>query len=471
MAHSVNVTQKGTGVATPVLSETGLPFVVGVAPLHLADHPAAVGSPIMLTSWAEAVDQFGYSSDWSKYGLCEVMYSHFKLFQKQPVIFVNLLDPETMKTAQTPQSTTVVNHKCDLGADVIASSVVVKASTSAETPLDVNEDYSVYYDDIGNCIVEVLPGGSAYSATALVIGYDKVSTAAITTSYVAMAFEKADLCITKFKVVPDIFLAPGYSDDSVVASAMVAKAGAVSGLFTAKALLDISTTSAATYSAAIEAKNNSGLTAPEAIYCWPCAAIGNLVFHLSTLEAGRMAATDGDNNGIPYESPSNKALPIDRLCLASGALVEQTLDQANALERVGIATALNFINGWVAWGNYTAAYPSNTDVKDYFIPVSRMFGWVGNTLILTFWSKLDAPMNRRRIHEIIDSANIWLNGLSQNEYLLGARVEMIDAENPLSALMSGIVKIHIYITPPAPMQEIDFVLEYDASYVPAALMS
>ncbi|MBR6321262.1 MAG: phage tail protein, partial [Lachnospiraceae bacterium] len=122
------------------------------------------------------------------------------------------------------------------------------------------------------------------------------------------------------------------------------------------------------------------------------------------------------------------------------------------------------------WGNYTACYPSNTDVKDYFIPVSRMFDWVANTLIQTFWSKLDSPMNRRLIDTILDSSNIWLNGLTGRGFLLGARAEMLEAENPLTDLMQGIIRIHIYMTPPSPAQEIDFVLEYDVNYVESALV-
>ena len=35
--------------------------------------------------------------------------------------------------------------------------------------------------------------------------------------------------------------------------------------------------------------------------------------------------------------------------------------------------------------------------------------------------------------------------------------------------MAGIIKIHIYMTPPSPAQEIDFTLEYDVSYVQSAL--
>jgi hypothetical protein len=46
---------------------------------------------------------------------------------------------------------------------------------------------------------------------------------------------------------------------------------------------------------------------------------------------------------------------------------------------------------------------------------------------------------------------------------------MIESENPVTNLMQGIVKLHVYLTPPSPAQEIDFTLEYDASYVTAAL--
>ena len=127
--------------------------------------------------------------------------------------------------------------------------------------------------------------------------------------------------------------------------------------------------------------------------------------------------------------------------------------------------------GWTAKGNYVGCFPANTDVKDYFIPVSRMFDWIGNTLIRTFWSKLDLPMTKRLLDTIQDTCSIWLNGLVSSEILLGARVEILGEENPVTSLMAGIIKIHIYITPPSPAQEIDFVLEYDPDYVTSALLS
>ncbi len=89
------------------------------------------------------------------------------------------------------------------------------------------------------------------------------------------------------------------------------------------------------------------------------------------------------------------------------------------VDAAGICTFLNFMGSWTAWGNHTGCYPKSTDVKDYFIPISRMFDYVSNTLIKTFWSKLDKPMNRRLIDTIVDSASVWLNGLVGAGYLRG----------------------------------------------------
>ena len=77
------------------------------------------------------------------------------------------------------------------------------------------------------------------------------------------------------------------------------------------------------------------------------------------------------------------------------------------------------MGGFVLWGNESACFPANTDVKDYFYSVSRMFGWVSNTIVLTFWGKLDKRLNRRLIDNICDTMNIWLNGLTAEEKILG----------------------------------------------------
>lgn len=465
MNHGVYTTEQATSVSTPVVAESGVAFVIGSAPVQSAANPAAVGVPVICTSWKEAVEKLGYSDDWDKYTLCEFMFSHFKLFCCQPVIFCNVLDI-SKNEAVAADDMAVADHKVKLPIEAIASTVVVKADNTA---CKAGTDFDTYVDG-EYLVIELLADGAAYAAESVNVAYSKV-TATVAAADVAAGIESVELCLTTLGIVPDLLCAPGWSHDPTVAAAMVAKAGSINGLFKAKAITDLNCTAAGakSYTEAIALKAANNMTDKDQIVCWPMLRNGNYKFHKSTQTAGLMAQVDTDNGGVPYESPSNKNLRCDGLVLADGTEVNLTLAQANLLNGAGISTALNFVNGWVEWGNYTGCYPANTDVKDYMIPISRMFAWVGNTLVKTFWSKLDKPMTRRLIDTVLDTANIWLNGLVGQGYLLGARVEMNEDENPLTNLMAGIIKLHVYITPPGPAQEIDFVLEFDSSYVTSAL--
>ena len=472
----IHVYEKATAVAIPVVADVGIPFVVGLAPVHTAAKPAKANVPVLCTSWDEAVEKLGFSYDWKKYTICEFIYSHFQLFGCQPVIFCNVLDTDTMKNTLEAKEYDVSDHKITLPFDTIAAGlkVSVPGDGGAEpTELKPDGDYTVLYDeDDGVCIVELLSSGSAYSAAKLSVSGSTVDTSAVVTADVVSGLGVIDACMSMVGVIPDLICAPGFSHLSVVAAIMATKAAGINGLFRAKALVDVDcgAEGVTEYSALTPWKNKNNMVDENQILCWPMVKLGDYKFHMSTQLAGLMAKVDTDNAGVPYESPSNKNYKMDGCCLEDGTEVNLTFEQSNIIAGYGIVTALNFMSmGWTCRNNYTACYPANTDVKDQFIPVSRMFDFVGNTLIRTFWSKLDKPMNRRLIDTIIDTCNIWLNGLVSQEYLLGARAEYLEEENSLVDLMAGILHIHIYITPPSPMQECDFTLEYDTNYVTSAL--
>ena len=470
--HGVYVNELASAVSTPVAVETGIPFVIGLSPVHTADNPAAAGQPVLCNSFSEFVDKLGYSDDWATYPLCEFAYSQFKLFGMAPVIFCNLLDPATHKSAVTAADKTVTGYKVELTVKAIDDAgLVVKAQGGNGTAYVKDTDYAVYYNEAGKLVVELLPDSTHYSETSLNIAYNEVTPASINGTAVAAGIENIELCMTKLGIVPDLICAPGFSDASAVAAVMAAKAQGINGMFPAIALVDVSTAAsggADEYSEVITVKNGANMTGALEIACWPLAKLGDKVFHMSTVVAGRIALTDAEF-GAPYASPSNQAIQVDSLVVAAGTEINLTLAQANILNNGGIVTALNFMGGFRLWGNYTGCYPASTDVKDYFIPIRRMFNWVTCTLIRSFWDRVDSPMNRRLIDSIVDTANIWMNGLAGSGYILGGRVEYLAEENPTTALMSGIIKLHVFITPPSPMQELDFVLEYDASYVEAAL--
>ena len=218
------------------------------------------------------------------------------------------------------------------------------------------------------------------------------------------------------------------------------------------------------YSDAPGYKNDNNLTDERMIVCYGKGTLGEESHWLSSHVAGLCSRVDADHEDVPYKSPSNERLQVDGFTVA-GSEVFLGPDQANYLNGQGIVTALNFMGGWKMWGNRTGAYPSVTDPKDAFIPLRRMYNWIGNTLVLTTWQRVDYPVRRRLIDTVTDTHNIWLNGLAGREMILGGRVEFQESENPSTDLMDGIIRFHVYVTPPSPAREIDFIVEYDPEYL------
>ena len=99
------------------------------------------------------------------------------------------------------------------------------------------------------------------------------------------------------------------------------------------------------------------------------------------------------------------------------------------------------------------------------INIRRMFNWVNNTLITSFWSDIDSPIDKKLINKAVNSANIWINSLVATGALLGGRVEFRSDENSTTDLMDGKITFHVYLTPPSPAREITFKQEYDPDYI------
>lgn len=94
-----------------------------------------------------------------------------------------------------------------------------------------------------------------------------------------------------------------------------------------------------------------------------------------------------------------------------------------------------------------------------------MHNFIGNTLILNSWSKVDNPTNDRQIDNILDTFGIYLNGLEASGAIIGGRIEFLQADNPETSLLAGKTKFRVYLATPVPNEEIEFVLEYDVNYL------
>jgi len=272
--------------------------------------------------------------------------------------------------------------------------------------------------------------------------------------------ELVDSVFPLFRIPPGQILAPGYSHIPVVAQLMQAKADEINTMFRAMTVVDLPVDY---YTEAPAWKNDNNYVYDGMICCAGKCLNGEAEQYLSTHLAALAMDVDEANDDVPFVSPSNHNLRITGFKIG-GHAVNLGPEQANYLNGEGIVTAINFDGGWKLWGNRTACYPSNTDPKDSFIPIRAFFNWLGRTLILSYWSRVDTPIRRRNIHNAIDSANVFLNGLAAREIILGGRCAFLEEENPVIDLMDGVIRYHIYVTPPTPAREIDFTLEYDPGY-------
>jgi phage tail sheath protein FI len=279
--------------------------------------------------------------------------------------------------------------------------------------------------------------------------------------------------------VPGVIICPKFSKDPVVAAAMEAKCENINGCFACTCLIDVDTTAVTAAQDVKDWKETNNIVFPrqECLFGKPAlkgAMVGepgsavaiDKVFNFASQQGPLLQWTDAyRGNGLPYHSPSNKNLRMNALLVEDGSELPMHLYDANMLNSQGVITALNWIGGWRSWRNRTAAYPANTDVKDMFISVRRMFDFIGNSIVLTIWQKVDEPGNRRLIDAIVNSLQLWLDGLSNSEALLGARIEFRHDENPTTELLNGHYVFHVFIAVPTPAEWLDFRIEYWLPYV------
>lgn len=286
----------------------------------------------------------------------------------------------------------------------------------------------------------------------------------------------------KFGMTPGIISAPGWSQDPDVGMALQAKCEEINGYFRCECFIDLDSgpTGCTEYTNVKEQKEKSGCNSPHAMALWPCVASGSMKFWYSAFISAEMAYIDASNDDVPYLSPSNKAISVTETVLADAKQVTADdgsviwdkpviLDQlqANLVNSFGVTTAIN-MNGWKTWGNRTAAYPSSTDPKDMWFCVRRFFSWWDNTFILTYVQKVDDPLNRHLVNDIIDSENLRGQALVAADKCAGAWIEK-DVQNTPQTLMNGQIIFHTHLTPWPPAEDILNIIEFDPYALQEAL--
>lgn len=477
--HGVYASEQPTTMSAPVAGTAGLQVVIGTAPVNMLKDPAsAVNAPKLVTTYAEAVAAMGYSPDFKNFTICESISASFQVMGVAPMVLINVLDPAKHKKALAETEVQINSGVAVLEVQgVLLDGLVVKAG---DTALTAGEDFTTAWNSDGTLNIVVIPGGNAAKATALTVSGNQLDPSMVTDAEIVgsvdvntgkeTGMEVLRQVYPLLSMIPGLVIAPRFSKHPTVAAALQAKTKGLNGVFKCNCIVDIdsSATGATKYADVKKTKEAQAVSDPNAYAVWLYGKIGDVIYSGSALAAALTAYTDVQNDDTPNVSPSNKTVNITAACLEDGTEVLLDQEQANIVNSYGVATWLN-MNGFRLWGNNSAVYPGTTDPKDRWFSVRRFLNWAANTFILTYFSKVDSPANKRLIEAIVDSENVRGNGFVARGVCARYETVFNEDENTTADLLDGKLTFHQYITPFTPAEDIEDIIEFDPNALSGAL--
>ena len=394
-------------VGTSVISEVRSAVIglVGTAP------SGPVNTPILVRTASEAA-AFG---SFSQYGLTSgysipAALSMIQQYGSGAVIVINVFDPQKVKPKADPE--------------------------------DEDEYYTV-----------------AETTAADIVG----ETAVDGTKTGIAAFKD---CFDLFGFVPKILLAPGYSDQSVVNTALLTVAAKLRAI----ALVDLS--AGMTVAQAIASRGSGGtfnVTSDRAYLLYPRLKVYDLqteqdqVCPYSSAMAGLIAQTDRDY-GYWY-SPSNRPLigitGLERTVTSSYTDAES---DSNLLNEKGITTIINgYGAGYRSYGNRLANFPGISGIKT-FIAARRVGDIIADSLEQSMAQYIDVPLSAAIVEDITQVGNAFLRTLQARGAIIGGVCYPSAEDNTSDALSNGHLTMIYEYTPPAALERITNKLVLTTAY-------
>ena len=335
-----------------------LAVYVGIAPVNLLrGYAQYVNNPYKLTDFASANRYMGYSSKWAQFSLCEAFKIHFSnpLGNVGPIVAINVLNPAIhKKDAQTTQTLTFVNGRASFESDTIIIDTLVLADKVEGTDFAIDYDFNkglVIINSVGEAITGTVQASYSEVDTTKLTKDDIIGGVTAAGEYSGLGC--VSLVYQELNLIPNIICCPGWSHIPEVYNAMLTAGTKINGHWDAIVCADIPVldgdTKVDTIEAAKKWKTDNAYTSDRAKVFWPMAKDneGN-IYHASTLGTWLMLTVDAQNDGIPMESPSNKAVPVVKQYFGEGS-TNRGFDQqrANELNADGITTVVFWGGLWV----------------------------------------------------------------------------------------------------------------------------
>lgn len=475
-------------VVESMVTVSTVPVYFGTAPVNLVRGYAEadiVNAPVRLTSLSDARARMGDSSDWEAFTLCEAIAAHYNTTAEAvgPIYFVNVLDPDKHRAKkETVEVIGLVNGTASFATDrAILDTITIAAEGADEgaQPYAEGADYTLAYNHNAGKVVITAKEGGAMADGNIAVSFFEVTPEAITSEDIIgytsddgqyFGIDALQLLYQEQFVVPNLLAAPGWTDDPEVYSRLVKVAQKINGHWDAFVVADLplqdGKSAVDTIDKAIAWKDDNAYDSERSAVCWPQVSdYTGRVFHLSTLYVVESLRADNDNDGVPFESCSNKAIPVCRQHFGDG-VPNRGFDQvrANGLNERGITTAIGWAGEWVLWGSHTAAYrfgSTTMDARSIFATAIRMLFHITNYFQLEWATTIDEPMTRALQDRIINREQAKLDGYVTQGALLGKPTVVFDqANNPDSSIMEGDFRWDISVTPTPPLKSASVYVAY-----------
>ena len=451
--HGVETIEINTGARPVTVVKSAVIALVGLAPIGTKNEPILVLSPNDAAQFGDQLPGF------------TIPQALDAIFKQGPatVIVVNTFNTTTNTEQITLESHTITSGKLKLSAAPIGAVTVFASDGTTPFAGVLDVDYSI--DAFGNFV--------ALSATAaedlvLKFSFKILDTGTVTssqiigtnTSGVRTGSKCFELIFNTFGFTPKILIAPVYIELNAVATEFIALADKYRAIALIDAPVGTSITNAVAGrgpASTINLKTSSYrayLLCPH-LKVYDADTDSNVNAPYSQFMAGVIANVDL-NEGY-HVSPSNHEIKgIVGTEYVVTASVNDANTEANLLNEKGITTTFTgYGTGTRTWGNRSAAYPVNTDPKN-FIPIRRIADIVHESLEQAMLPFIDKPLNQATIDAIRDTGNGFFRTLIGRGAVLSGSKCVYSADNTAEELAAGHVVFDLVFMGPTPAERITF---------------
>jgi phage tail sheath protein FI len=242
-------------------------------------------------------------------------------------------------------------------------------------------------------------------------------------------------------VKPQILIAPGFSGDEEMLTAMIPIAEKLKATIIADGP-NTTDTDAISYTSEFGSSR---------IYIVdPWVKVGSQVLPPSPFVAGLIAKSDNEKGF--WHSPSNQEiLGITGLARPIDFSFGDSNCSANVLNEHNVATIIHQ-GGYKLWGNRTTA----SDTKWVFLSVRRTADLINDSILRAHLWAVDRNITRTYLEDVSESVNAYLASLKAQGAILGGSCSVPRDVNTRANIQDGKVYFDIEFTPPYPAESITF---------------